>query len=126
MNINLNIYNYFKRVEEYKENNKKVLEEEKQKLIEKYNKKINEIDEMDFIDAFYGLIAIKDVVSYKENDKYTLGTYPINEFDINGKIEPCNIIYLCKENKVSDAIEEIESRVEEGTTYEPNDKYVNN
>ena len=124
MSINLNIYNYFERVEEYKENNKKVIEEEKQKIIEKYNKKINEIDEIDFINAFYGLIAIKDVVCYKENDKYIFGIHPISAYAINGKIEPCNIIYLCKENEKEEAIEEIQTRIDNDTIYEPNDKYI--
>ena len=124
MSINLNIYNYFERVEEYKKNYKDSLEEEKQKIINKYNKKINEIDDIDFINAFYGLIAIKDVVSYKENDKYTLGTYPIGEFDLDGKIEQCNIIYLCKENEQEEAKEEINTRINSNTIFEPNDKYI--
>ena len=119
-----NANKYFEGLEEIKAFDIEDLELKKQKLIRQYNQYIKEVNEVDFTDALHALIAIKDVVSLKENDNYTFNTYPIWEYELNNKIIPYNIIYLCKENKEEEAVEEIKKRIVDGTVYEPNDNYI--
>lgn len=117
-------YKYFEGIEKSKEFGRADLELKKQELIKKYNQHIEEIDKVDFNDALYALIAIKDVVSLKEKEDYTFDVYPICNYELNNQIIPYNIIYLCKKNEKTSAMKEIDSRINEGTTYEPNDKYI--
>ena len=118
-----NAYAYFDRIERSKEFDKKYYEEKKQEEIIKYDNYINNIDIIDYVEAVPVLGAIADVVSFKEAEKYTMD-YPICEYDLGNKKVPYNVIYLCKETKEEAAKKEIESRIEEGTTYEPNDTYI--
>lgn len=119
-----NAKEFFKGVESAKSNSKRYYEEKKQRTIKQYNDRINQIEDIDFVDAIHGLEAIKDVVSYKEKENYAMNYYPIYEYDLGNYKVPYNIIYLCKENEEKEAIEEIKSRINDGTTYEPNDKYI--
>ena len=124
MKVQNNENNYFEGLEEIKAFNIEDLESKKQKLISQYNQLIKEVNEVDFTTALNALTAIKDVVSLKENEKYTFNTYPIWDYELNNKIIPYNIIYLCKESKEKEAKKEIEKRIADGTVYEPNDKYI--
>ena len=119
-----NANEFFKGVESSKNSNKRYYEEKKQRAIKQYNDSIKQVEEIDFVDALHGLGAIRDVVSYKEKENYMINYYPIYEYDLGNTKVPYNIIYLCKETEQKEAIEEIKSRINDGTTYEPNDKYI--